>query len=70
MIKVDAFLSVLVTVAIFINLLYVCVDKFFNKKNSERYDEDLHTLALGAQMSALIISITYVILYFMFYFKW
>lgn len=69
MVNVDTFLSVLVTVAIFVNLFYVFMDKFFNKKNSERYDEDLHTLALGAQSSALIISISYVILYFMFYFK-
>ena len=70
MVNVDTFLSVLIIVAIFINLLYVFVDKFFNKKNSKRYDEDLRMLALGAQASTLVISITYVILYFMFYFKW
>lgn len=70
MVKIDTFLSVLVVVAVCVNLLYVFVDKFFNKKNSERYDEDLHTLALGSQLSALIISITYAILYFMFDFKW
>lgn len=70
MVKIDAFLQVLVIVAVFVNLFYVFMDKFFNKKNSERYDEDLHTLALGSQLSALIISITYAILYFMFDFKW
>jgi len=70
MVKVDAFLQVLVIVAVFVNLFYVFMDKFFNKKNSERYDEDLHTLALGSQLSAIIILMTYSILYFMFDFKW
>lgn len=70
MVKVDAFLQVLVIVAVFVNLFYVFIDKFFNKKNSERYDEDLHTLALGSQLSAIIILMTYSILYFMFDFKW
>ncbi len=70
MVKVDAFLQVLVIVAVFVNLFYVFTDKFFNKKNSERYDEDLHTLALGSQLSAIIILMTYSILYFMFDFKW
>lgn len=70
MVKVDAFLQVLVIVAVFVNLFYVFMDKFFNNKNSERYDEDLHTLALGSQLSAIIILMTYSILYFMFDFKW
>lgn len=70
MVKVDAFLQVLVIVAVFVNLFYVFMDKFFNKKNSERYDEDLHTLALGSQLSAIIILMTYSVLYFMFDFKW
>ena len=70
MVKIDAFLQVLVIVAVFVNLFYVFMDKFFNKKNSERYDEDLHTLALGSQLSAIIILMTYSILYFMFDFKW
>lgn len=70
MVKVDAFLQVLVIVTVFVNLFYVFMDKFFNKKNSERYDEDLHTLALGSQLSAIIILMTYSVLYFMFDFKW